>query len=448
MLTKLVKFIEIGMIHYNEFVRFLRVGFIFISIGTLLFSCSGESGGSENISERIVPAVEAVQARYGSLPLTQRLSGVVKAKNQVAIYPEISAVITDVLITNGENVKKGQVLVRLRDKEFRERLKQAKANFQIATAQLRQAEAQLKEIQAELKRVESLAEKGLTSPSELETIQTRTISAEADVELAKARVEQAQATVDEREEALSQTIIRAPVAGSIGNRNAEVGMLVSNNTRLFTLGQLDNVQIEVVLTDHMLNYIEEGQRTEIFALTSGTLIATLSRISPFLHPVTHSTEAEIDMANPSGYLKPGMFVTVDIFYGESEQATLVPLSALYENPITGATGVYVSNAVLDREPVGKLSSDQSIAFTDPVTFEFVTVDVIAKGRMEAGIRGVNEDDWVVTLGQNLLGGESGTARVRPVRWDWVEQLQNLQRDDLMQDLIERQQAAKDTTSDN
>jgi multidrug efflux pump subunit AcrA (membrane-fusion protein) len=167
-----------------------------------------------------------------------------------------------------------------------------------------------------------------------------------------------------------------------------------------------------------------------------------------LHPVTHSTEAEIDMANPGGYLKPGMFVTVDIFYGESEQATLVPLSALYENPITGATGVYVSNAVLDREPVGKLSSDQSIAFTDPVTFEFVAVDVIAKGRMEAGIRGVNEDDWVVTLGQNLLGGESGTARVRPVRWDWVEELQNLQRDDLMQDLIERQQAVNDTISGN
>lgn len=415
---------------------------------TVLIGCSRKSDGSENKADQLVPAVEAVQARYGSLPLTQRLSGVVKAKNQVAIYPEISAIITNVLVTNGEEVKKGQPLVRLRDKEFRERLKQANANYQIALAQLRQAEAQLKEIQAELKRVESLAEKGLASASELETVETRAVSADADVQLAKARVEQAQATVDEREEALSQTVIRAPVSGSVGNRNAEVGMLVSSNTRLFTLGQLDNVRVEIVLTDRMLDFIKEGQRSEIFAssLALGPASANISRISPFLHPVTHSTEAEIDLANPDGLLKPGMFVTVDIFYGESEQATLIPLSSLYENPATGATGVFVSKASLDREPVGKLG-DQSISLTDPITFEFVPVEVVAKGRMEAGIRGVVEGDWVVTLGQNLLGGEAGVARVRPVRWEWVEKLQRLQREDMMQDLIERQQTAeKDTVS--
>ncbi|NIR94021.1 MAG: efflux RND transporter periplasmic adaptor subunit, partial [Gammaproteobacteria bacterium] len=161
----------------------------------------------------------------------------------------------------------------------------------------------------------------------------------------------AQANVDEQEENLSQTVIRAPVAGSVGNRNAEIGMLVTPNTRLFTLGQLDNIKVEVVLTDRMLNYIEEGQRSEIVAsnLISGPVSAPLSRISPFLHPVTHSTEAEIDLANPEGRLKPGMFVTVDIFYGQSERATLVPLSSLYEHPARGATGVYVSKASLDRE---------------------------------------------------------------------------------------------------
>ena len=417
-----------------------------IGIG-LLFSCSGKSNGSENKTDQLVPAVEAVQARYGSLPLTQRLSGVVKAKNQVAIYPEISAVITEVLVTNGNEVRKGQPLVRLRDREFRERLKQANANYQITLAQLRQAEAQLKEIQAELKRVESLAERELASPSELETTQTSAISAEADVQLAEARVEQAQATVDEREEALSQTVIRAPVFGSVGSRNAEVGMLVNGNSRLFTLGQLDNVRVEIVLTDRMLDYIEEGQRSEIFAssLPSGPVSAAVSRISPFLHPVTHSTDAEIDLENPGGRLKPGMFVTVDIFYGESEQATLVPLSSLYENPSTGATGVFVSKASLDREPIGKLG-DQSISLTNPVTFEFVPVDVVAKGRMEAGIRGVVEGDWVVTIGQNLLGNESGVARVRPVKWEWVEKLQRLQREDLMQDLIERQQTVEQDTA--
>ncbi|NIR49121.1 efflux RND transporter periplasmic adaptor subunit [candidate division KSB1 bacterium] len=427
-----------------------------ISTGLLLFRCSGESDGTdESRTNRLIPAVEAVRARHGSLPLTERLSGVVKARNQVEIYPEISAAIVQVHVENGDTVEEGQPLVRLRDKELWERLKQARASYQIAVAQAKQAEARLKEMQAELERTQMLSEKQLTSATELETIQTQAISAEADVELANARVEQARAIVDEREEALSQTVIRAPVTGSVGNRNAEVGMLVNSNTRLFTLGQLDSVRVEVVLTDRMLNYVETGQRTEIYAenTLSGVITSSLSRISPFLHPVTHSTEGEIDLANPGRRLKSGMFVTVDIYYGESEQATLVPLSALYENPVTGGTGVYVSQAgsEMDREPVGAMNDGQSrgAGITAPVSFEFVPVDVIAKGRMHAGIRGVEAGDWVVTIGQDLIGGESGKARVRPVKWEWVEYLQNLQRQDLLQEVMKRQQATgKDTTSKN
>jgi RND family efflux transporter MFP subunit len=419
-----------------------------ISTGLSLFGCSRESGGSqENEADKLISAVEAVQARHGTLPLTERLSGVVKAKNQIEIYPEINAAIVEVYVENGEVVKRGQPLVRLRDNEFRERLKQARAGYQIAVAQAKQAEAQLQEIQAELKRTEALAEKELVSATELETARTRAISAAADLELAEARVEQAQATVDERAATLSQTVIRAPITGTVGNRNAEVGTLVNNSTHLFTLGQLDSVRVQVVLTDRMLNYIETGQRTEIYAenTASGSTIAALSRISPFLHPVTHSTDAEIDLANPDGRLKSGMFVTVDVFYGESEQATLIPLSALYENPSTGGTGVYVCQDSLRGESVSVMSDGQTASLTNPVSFKFVPVEVIAQGRMSAGVTGVAPGSWVVTIGHSLLDTESATARVRPVHWEWVEQLQNLQREDLLQEVLKRQSAAGDST---
>ena len=151
----------------------------------------------------------------------------------------------EVFAKNGDVVKKGNPLIRLRDKEFLESAKQARAGYQIAVAQLNQAEAQLNEIKSELKRTEALAAQGLTSVSDLETAQSRGLSAEADVELAKARIEQAKATVEERNETLSQTIIRSPITGSVGNRNAEVGMLVTGNTRLFTLGQLENVRVKL-----------------------------------------------------------------------------------------------------------------------------------------------------------------------------------------------------------
>ena len=392
--------------------------------------------------------MEAVEVQYGSLPLSERLSGVVKAKNQVEIYPEISAVIQTVHVHNGEEVDQGDPLVSLRERELRERLRQARAAHQIAVAQARQAEARLNELQSELNRAEALAEKELTSEAELETIQTQAISAEADLQLAQARVEQALATISEREELLSQTVIRAPVDGTVGNRNAEVGMMVGPSTRLFTLGQLDSVEVDVVLTDRMLEYIETGMRSEIMApnVPMGMLSSPLTRISPFLHPVTHSTEAEIDLANPNNALKSGMFVTVDIFYGESEEATLVPLSALYENPLSGATGVYISRDSLNKIPDEPKEARGDANLTPPVGFEFVPVEVVAKGRMVAGIRGVDPGVWVVTLGQDLFGGEDGEARVRPVSWAWVENLQNVQREDLIKDIVESKQALDMDTS--
>lgn len=407
----------------------------------LLFSLSivscGSGGAGKKGNSRTVPAVEAVQARRGALPLSQRLSGVVRAANQVGIYPQVSAIVEAVEVETGASVDKGEVLVRLRDTEFRERLKQARANERIAAAQLKRARAQGKEAAASYERFRALADSSLASRAELETAEARSVSAEADVELAEARVAQARAAVDEQEENLAQTVVRAPIAGRVGSRMAEVGMLAGPSTRLFTLGSLDSVRVDVTLTDRMLAFIEAGQRAEVM-VGDATLPASLSRISPFLHPVAHSTEAELDLANPDHALKPGMFVTVDVFYGESDEATLVPLAALYEHPATGVTGVYVTHASLDREPEDEQGATQEVALTEPLDFEFVPVDVVAQGRMEAGLRGVDEGAWVITLGQNLLGGGDGRARVRPVRWERVEHLQHLQRENMMEEVIERQ----------
>ncbi len=414
----------------------------FLAAAAILTGCSSENKGTSQ-TEAPIPVVEAVKSSHGTLPLTERLTGVVKAKNQVAIYPEISAPITKVYVKNGEYVERGQPLIRLRDKLLRKQLQQTRAAYQIAVAQARQAEAQLKEIRAELKRTRSLAEKDLASPAELEAVETRAVSAEADLELARARIEQAKANVGEKEEALSKTVVRAPVSGYVGSRDAEVGMLVSGNTRLFTLGRLDEIEVEVILTDRMLNYIKTGQRVEVFKQDAPMepINGSVSRISPFLNQVTHTTEAEIDLSNPGKELKPGMFAAVDIHYGESEKATLVPLSTLYENPATGITGVYLTRDPLSPEASPDSADIMNISLTEPRNFEFTEIKVIARGRMEAGVDGIEPGLWVISLGQDLIGADSGKAKVRPVNHEWVHHLQKLQRQDLLREVMRQHQRA-------
>jgi len=144
-----------------------------IVFAALLFSlifigCNGEEGNRGDRSNANIPSVEAVQAQFGSLPLEERLSGVVRAQKQVDIYPRISAPVEEVYVQNGDQVEAADPLVRLGDTEYRERLRQAEANLRINNAQLRQAEASLKELESQLRRQIVLSERELSSEIEME----------------------------------------------------------------------------------------------------------------------------------------------------------------------------------------------------------------------------------------------------------------------------------------
>ncbi|MEM6702459.1 MAG: efflux RND transporter periplasmic adaptor subunit [Acidobacteriota bacterium] len=412
----------------------------------LLPACSTEGRADRTSEAPPAPAVEAVAARTGSLPLRERLSGIAKAENQVEIYPEISASVAEVLVRSGEAVLQGQPLVRLADAEFREQLRQAEANVRLAEGAAAEARARIDELEAQVTRTRSLAEEELISRVELETQEARLAAALASAEQSDARVEQARASADQSRTALQRTVIRAPVSGNVGQRNAEVGMLADTNSLLFVLGNLDSLIVEVPLTDRMLGYVEAGQSVEISASALGeeTIVSKLSRVSPFLQQGSFSTIGEIDVANP-GALRPGMFATVDVLYGDSEEATLVPSSSLWENPGTGLVGVYVveppNGPQRTADTGGSETTSQNGGLEGPPwAVKFVPVEILATGRLTVGVSGIEPGDWVVTLGQNLLSdGDSAVARVRTTSWDKVLDLQNLQKEDLLRGFLEKQQ---------
>jgi RND family efflux transporter MFP subunit len=386
------------------------------------------------------PPVEAVPARTGSLPLVERLSGTVFAENQVALYAEVSGRVAEIFVNNGDTVAAGTPLLRLQDDSAREQVRQAEASLRIEEARMRQAQTRLAEIDAQTRRIAALGDRNLVSDVELETLAAQRASAAADVDLVEAQVERAASTVAERQDILARSIVRAPVAGSIGNRDAELGMQVTPSTRLFTLGNLDRVTVRINLTDTMLRYIAVGQPVRIFpddiihpATSASPLAATLRRISPFLNQVTRSTTAEIELTAANQVLRPGMFVPVDIFYGASRQATLVPTSALFTDPNTGREGVFVARHLTEASvPV---ALDPATNYTAPVAVTFRPIRAIARGASEVAVDAVESGEWVVTLGQNLLATGRSQARVRLVSWDHVLNLQGLRREDLLADVL-------------
>lgn len=413
-----------------------------------LAGCGG--GGDEARREDLAPAVEALPARRGTLPLEERLNGVVKADNQVAVSAEIEAPILEVLVRNGEAVRRGQPLVRLEGATLRDQLRQAEAAVRLAAAAAQGARARVAEVEAQVVRTRVLAKEELVSQLALETQEAQLAAARAAAEQEAARVEQARATVQERRTALDRTVVRAPVDGRVGQRNAEIGMLAGPDDVLFVLGDMGNLVVEVPLTEEMLGRVRAGQPVRIGSPSfPGTIEATLSRVSPFLEEASFSTTGEIDVRQGEpGQLRPGMFVTVDVLYGQSEQATLVPASALWEDPRTGIRGVFVVEAAGMGDPAGPAGPGAEIPET-PRKVELRPVEVLAEGRARIGVQGIEPGEWVVVVGQHLLsrdaggpGGSEGagvTARVRATTWERVLGLQDLQREDLLQSFLDKQQ---------
>lgn len=425
----------------------LLVGFL------LLFSGCGSSSGDQGTppgqggENSTIPSVEAVQARFGALPLEERMSGTVEARNQVAIYPEIDATVEAVEVQTGDHVQKGDPLVRLRDDLYRERVRQAEAALNITRADTKGARANLKELEAQLKRTERLAEQDFESQQQLESLRAQVAQAEAQVEQAEAQVAQAQATLDERQADLRRTVVRAPISGQVGNRNVQVGQRVGSNTRLYTMGDLDSVLIEVAVTDRMLGRVQPGQTARITAPSLGDTVITaeVARMSPFISSESYSAEAEIEVPNPDGLLKSGMFVKVDVAYGESQRATIVPISALYQDPSTGSRGVFVAPTLGTEIPIetpDSYSAENPPPLTQPTPTTFRDVEIVAEGQQTAGVRGIEPGTWIVTVGQNQLSTsaeERVDARVRPIPWSRLMTLQQLQDTDLLHRTLERQQ---------
>jgi HlyD family secretion protein len=418
-------------------------------LATTLGACGGEAAGGDwgDRSRAPIPAVEVVQARLDALPLRERLTGTVRGAGQVAIYPRASGAITEVYVEDGQVVREGQPLARIRSTASRSQLRQAEAALTEARAQARAARATLSELEGQLERTRLLARDSLVSQEALETEGAQVEAARASVEQAVARVRAAEATIDERADAVDRTVIRAPIPGVVGQREAEVGMLANGQTRLFTIGQLERVRVEVPIAQDLIGRVVTGQTAEIRtdADPDRVIRAEVSRLSPFLTEGSFSAEAEIDVDNPAGRLVPGMFVTVDVLYGESDSTTVVPVSALHDDVATGRTGVWTT-APPDTGAVAALADSGTGPLTEPVQTRFVPVEVLAEGRQTAAVTGIRPGDWVVVVGHGLLADETEAtprARIRPNRWDRIIRLQERQGPELLQELMEEHRSRTD-----
>ena len=253
--------------------------------------------------------------------------GTASANEQVKITSKNSDLVDEVYFSDGEKVKKGELLVTLNNQEEHAKVSELSAN--------------LLESQAHLKRLSDLLLSNATSMSLVEQQVAKTKAIEAQLLSAQAR--------------LNDTSIRAPFAGVLGFREISRGAYIDAGTIITSLDDLSQIKVDFYLPERLFTKINIDQKITAFntAYDEKAFVGKIIAIDSRIDPKTRSMKVRAIIANPSGKLRPGMLLNISVLL-QIEKIFQLPESAII--PIEDKHYVFVVNeekALRKRIEIGR-----------------------------------------------------------------------------------------------
>lgn len=398
---------------------------IFGGLGLLILTLVIIALTSANKEEIIQVTTEKVERRN----VTQKVvaTGKIQPEFKVVITPEVTGEIIELPVKEGDRVRKGQLLIRIKGDQYQAQKERLQASLQSAKANLRIREAELKRIEAEYKRMNELHSKNLISDSELETIQTNFLSAKASYESALAMITQSEAQLREVLEILYKTTIYSPLDGVITNLKVEVGerVLGSNftqGTELMTVSDLNNIEavVEVDENDVVLVSLGDTAEVKVDAMRDRVIKGIVTQIGNSAITKGFGTQEEvvnfevrIKLIELDDRLRPGMSCTSEISTETVENVLSVPIQS-----VTARTDI---NKDDKEDEAVKPEVKNNKKEPDEIVFVLENSTVKAK-KVKTGISddnyieiksGLNEGDEIVTGSYRAISNDlKDGAKVR------------------------------------
>jgi RND family efflux transporter MFP subunit len=242
------------------------------------------------------------------------LPGDLTAFQDVAVHARVQGFIQSIPVDRGSVVRQGALLARIEAPELKAQLSEAQAKTQTAEAQLAEANASLTAERSTYDRLkQAAATPGVVAGHDVEIAQQRAEAARARVEASSRNVEAARQAARSVQDIEDYLAVTAPFDGVVTERNAHVGTLVGPNTApLVRLQQLSRLRLTAAIPEAYAAGIPNGQPVDFSVATfpGETFNASVARISRALDPKTRSMTVELDVANSSGRLAPGMFASL------------------------------------------------------------------------------------------------------------------------------------------
>lgn len=405
----------------NKKMYLILGGVVATIILLIVLSKSGAIGKKEEGKE-----VEIATIDQRTVIETVSATGKIQPEIEVKISSEVSGEIIALPVKEGQQVKKGQLLVRVNPELLDANLNRSQASLSNTKAGLNQADATFKEAKANYERSKKLFEKGVISRAEWDRAIATFEGAQASKQSAYYNVQSASATVSEARDNLNRTSIFAPVDGTISKLDVELGERVLGTiqmagTEMMRVANLNNMEVEVDVNENDIVKIAIGDsaNVEVDAYlkkefkgivtsisNSASTALSADQVTNFKVKIRILKESYADLTagKPENYspFRPGMTATVDIITTRKENVVAVPISAVVmRTDTTASRKVILADDKMDEEE----ATEEAPVVKNEKRYECVFVKSGNKVKLRIITTGIQDDTYIEVL-SGLKKGET------------------------------------------
>ena len=293
-----------------------------------LAGCSGNSVPKEAVVKKAetkdAQAVETARVVQGELTARYAATATLEAEQEAKLISEVPGTVMNLLVEEGDQVKKGQLLARIDAAHSR--------------LQLREAEADLQRRKNDVERGEKLLDRKLIAANTQDQAETDFAVRRAEVNIARVRVDKSE--------------IRAPFDGVVTRRWVKQGQLLASNDAVFDMANFNVLRAELRVPERDAVAIAAGQPVDftVDALGSRHFEAKVERVAPVVDRDSGTVKVTVNIDNRDRALRPGLFTRMDIAFLHVANAVLIPKAA-----VLGSRGAEVAYVIEDgkahRQPI-------------------------------------------------------------------------------------------------
>jgi membrane fusion protein (multidrug efflux system) len=246
------------------------------------------------------PPVNAVTLALQPTAISDRINlpGSIEAWTTLNLLSKINGTVEEIMVREGQVVKKGDILARIEDEDYRIAVERARSAFELA--------------RAEFERDKAIYAKGVIPTAEFDSNRTQMETAKADLENAELQ--------------LSRCTITAPMHGIVRKIDAKVGLQMAVGDPLAEILEIDRLKAVVGIPESEVAAVRRLKTVDITlqALGNRTITGTVHFLSSSPETVARLFRLELAIDNPQGEILPGMFIRADVVKRTVADAVVVP----------------------------------------------------------------------------------------------------------------------------